>query len=287
MGDRSVCTDYQRLLYLEGVADSVGRSVGEWCAAQLREGVSSSIAGGDWQACDGGDMAWQSLRKELYDGGATLSVTQQTQCWRVDLGVGWSAHLASVAKSTRRRLKMLDHLRSTSRVDWVDSSSQLNAFLEDLIRLHQKRWQAVGEAGCFDEPFTRFISEVCRRAVASGRLRAGRLVEDGSAIAAILAFASGDSWYVYQSGVDPDRFATHPGQLLMLASLRAALSEGCRYWDLLRGDEGYKHQVFGARPTANHRFTCVGKGWWPRLQASVSEAGDWVRRSGGRLLSEV
>jgi CelD/BcsL family acetyltransferase involved in cellulose biosynthesis len=287
LGDRSVCTDYQRLLYCEGAAERVGQCLGDWCAAQLRERTECPLAGADWQACDGQDAAWQSLVAALSAGGGATSVVKQTQCWRVDLGVEWSAHLASLAKSTRRRLRTLDQQRSDYHIDWVGDPSQLDAFQADLIRLHHKRWQVVGESGCFDEAFIAFTTQVCRRALASGRLRAGRLVHEGGAIAALLAFVSGDSWYVYQSGVDPDHFTMRPGQLLMLASLRAAQSEGCRYWDLLRGDESYKHQVFGARPYTNQRFTCVGQGWWPRFHASVSEAGDWLRRSGGRMLCEA
>jgi CelD/BcsL family acetyltransferase involved in cellulose biosynthesis len=287
LGDRTVCTDHQRLLYRDGAAACVGESLGRWCAARLQQPTEDLIVGADWQACDGEDAAWQAFFAALSAAAGGASRAQQTECWRVDLQAGWSAHLASVAKSTRRRLKMLDHMRASRRVEWVESQSQLEPFLADLAGLHRKRWQAAGESGCFDDPFIAFTTQVCSRALASGRLRAGRLMHEGVSIAAVLGFVSGDSWYVYQSGVDPDHFATRPGQLLMLASLRAALAEGCRYWDLLRGDESYKRQVFGARPCANHRFTCVGQGWWPRLQASVTGAGDWLRRSGGRWLSEV
>jgi CelD/BcsL family acetyltransferase involved in cellulose biosynthesis len=88
--------------------------------------------------------------------------------------------------------------------------------------------------------------------LASGRLRLSWLELDGVPAAAEYHFADQATTYAYQGGVDPDRLADEPGRLSTILFLRAAIEQGHRRVDFLRGDEAYKaHWRAEPRPVFN------------------------------------
>ena len=73
-----------------------------------------------------------------------------------------------------------------------------------------------------------------------GKLRLSWLELDDAPIAIEYSFTGGDTVYYYQGGFDPGVSQLGPGWLMSALSLRAAIAEGYRYFDFLRGDEPYK-----------------------------------------------
>ena len=76
--------------------------------------------------------------------------------------------------------------------------------------------------------------------MAAGKLRLSWLELDGAPIAIEYSFTGGDTVYYYQGGFDPAVSKLGPGWLMTALSMRAAIAEGYRYFDFLRGDEPYK-----------------------------------------------
>ncbi|HQU46620.1 MAG TPA: GNAT family N-acetyltransferase, partial [Pirellulales bacterium] len=94
-----------------------------------------------------------------------------------------------------------------------------------------------------------------------------------------------DVVYAYQSGIDPAALGFEPGRLAMIATLRMAIEEGYRAFDLLRGDEPYKaHWRAHPRPSlqvslwsarAADRFR--GGAWRAGLQVRQWLRAGWKR----------
>jgi CelD/BcsL family acetyltransferase involved in cellulose biosynthesis len=115
----------------------------------------------------------------------------------------------------------------------------------------------LGEPGCFSSRnFHDFHRAAAQRLLGRGQLRLSWLELDGAPAAAEYHLAGGGTTYAYQGGVDPARLDEEPGRLSSILCLRAAIDEGQRVFDFLRGDEPYKaHWRATPRPTFNYRVT--------------------------------
>ncbi len=82
------------------------------------------------------------------------------------------------------------------------------------------------------------------------------LVFDGKPIASEFQVACGEVTYAYQAGVDPDALEHEPGRLANIATLKRAIEDGQRGFDLLRGDESYKaHWRAKPKPSVEYRIS--------------------------------
>ena len=95
-----------------------------------------------------------------------------------------------------------------------------------------------------------------------------------------ITVADGAATYAYQGGVDPERLADEPGRLSTILCLRAAIEEGHRRVDFLRGDEPYKAH-WRATPRATYDWRVIPNRRLARLRGRVwnvaDTLGDWVR----------
>jgi CelD/BcsL family acetyltransferase involved in cellulose biosynthesis len=144
--------------------------------------------------------------------------------------------------------------------------------------LHQKRRNAVGDAGCFaDLRFEPFLREAAAQLLARGQLQAFSLWLEGRPIAADIGFraesrtdfGTHSRWLCYQAGIDPDLMEHEPGKLANIHILRHAEKFGLTTVDFLRGDEPYKQQLKAdPHPVCDLRFTAPGMAgnlryaWW-------------------------
>ncbi|BDG05490.1 GNAT family N-acetyltransferase [Anaeromyxobacter oryzae] len=127
----------------------------------------------------------------------------------------------------------------------------LDRIVGDLVRLHTARWGTRGRPGVLaDERLVRFLAEAARGLLARGLLRAYALRAAGATLGVLLGFAARGRTYAYLHGIAPDAARHSPGSLLFLHAIEAAIGEGHRELDFLRGREPYKYR-WGAedRPT--------------------------------------
>jgi CelD/BcsL family acetyltransferase involved in cellulose biosynthesis len=160
-----------------------------------------------------------------------------------------AAFLGSLRGSARRRYGQAYRLvdapaEPLRRVD--DDLPALGRVFDDLARLHQERWNALGFTGLFhDETRLRFHKTVVERFASRGWVRYSSIYDGPRCVAARIAFAYGGRMYDYLSGFDESsRIASRrPGLGLLVALYGAAHREGLTRVDLLRGDEAYKFEL--------------------------------------------
>lgn len=280
LGSGEVCTDHLSLI----------------CRPEDNERVATAVADAltahydDWDllelsAVDADDAPINALLAALEFRECLISRHPADQCWALDLPANWEDYLASISKSHRKQLRQLERrVLESGRTSWlrVESESDLETGWDVLVDLHQRRRRSLGEPGCFaSRLFHDFHHEVVSRLLPKNQLRISWLELDGTPAAAEYHLAGTNTTYAYQGGVDPDRLGEESGRLSTILCLRAAMDEGHRQMDFLRGDEPYKaHWRATPRPTFDCRV--VPNRRIARLRGRVLNLGgavtDWMKQ---------
>ena len=167
-------------------------------------------------------------------------------CPYITLPSSFDEYLASLSSSTRyhirRRLREVLEKRGAT-IQLCETPEEMSSGLETLIQLHLARWRKDGLPGTMGRPgFAAFLHQICTEPPPNSKVRLYRLTYEGQVIAALLVFHFGQSALYYQAGWDPESAlaAQSPAVVLMAHSIADAIASGLRYYEFLRGDEGYK-----------------------------------------------
>ena len=162
--------------------------------------------------------------------------------------------LPDIPAGIRRKLRMSRH-RAERAGGWTVEAAHaetLEACLDTLVRLHQGRWVAQGEAGVLaDAAVLAFWRDAAPGLLAAGLMRLQVLRVGGVAAAAIMALLAPGRIYFYLSGYDIAQSFVSPGTLLLGAMLEQAIAEGRTEAHFLRGQESYKY-AWGAVDRRNY-----------------------------------
>lgn len=119
-------------------------------------------------------------------------------------------------------------------------------FIDNLIDLHTRRWNAQGQPGMVEANRSAgFLSGVASEMSNLGYAKFFTLRFRGDLAAVIFAMEYRNRVYGYMSAFDPDLSAFSFGRILLYESIRHCF-ERCCAWDFLRGEEPYKNE-WGAR----------------------------------------
>lgn len=171
-----------------------------------------------------------------------LSVPSDSEELRQSLSKRQWANLRNARSRTQRQGETIVE---------VATSANAAEFLEDLFRLHTKRWKELGECGVLaDEKLQQFHLVVARSLSSAGKLRLYRMRMNERTIAVNYSFFHQQSVYCYLQGFDPEFSYLSPGTQLMFSVIEEAVRFNARRFDFLRGEEGYKlHWQPRAEPT--------------------------------------
>jgi CelD/BcsL family acetyltransferase involved in cellulose biosynthesis len=163
----------------------------------------------------------------------------------IDLsGLEWPSYLAGLGAAHRADFRRkLRRAGSDCRLAFrtVATEDRRLQALHRLIALHNARWRERGASNAFHTPHhVRFHEEMTRLASERGWLRIHTLWLDGAPAASLYGFRYGSVFSFYQSGFDPAYASYSAGLVTMGLSIRSAIEEGAREYDLLQGDETYK-----------------------------------------------
>ncbi|HEX2970895.1 MAG TPA: GNAT family N-acetyltransferase [Tepidisphaeraceae bacterium] len=180
--------------------------------------------------------------------GCHATVTGDGTCPIADISGGLEAYLARLSTHTRKQLRrqVRGAQKAGAILERATEDADVESYFEDLIRLHQRRWTAVGQPGSFASPrFTEFHRTLARCWVPSGKAVLVRLALNGQVLAVIYGFLVGTKFDFYQSGfaLDEPNGLQSPGMVAFLL-LKARLAErGVTHFDFLRGTSPYKQRL--------------------------------------------
>ena len=182
------------------------------------------------------------LAEMLHD----VAVKDGDTCPLLELPGSWDGFLGKLGSKDRHELR-----RKMKRVNAAALEKVKTDEIHDLYRL-------MGLSNENKEKFmtpdiVAFFDDLVRLFNRREWLRARKLVLDGRTAAMMLAFTLGERIYLYNMGYDPAFRSLSPGIVAVALDIRSAISEGCRYYDFLRGDEDYKYRL-GAIPRRTVRI---------------------------------
>lgn len=160
----------------------------------------------------------------------------------VELPENWDAFLMRLSQGFRKKIRRNRRELADAEFKLAKTHAELDAIFEDLIMLHQERMRSLGKPGAFSSRrFTEFHRLLSHRMLDEGKLYLTALILRGETIAINYGFRENDALYIYQSGIRPlGNNRISPGIALESLCIEDAIRSGARWYDLMRGDEGYK-----------------------------------------------
>ncbi len=144
-----------------------------------------------------------------------------------------------------RRLRWLQR-QPSFRIEVARDGAELDDGLTAFLALHDRRWRGDSDA-VPGSAVTRFHREAAQLLAARGLCRVYLLWLHGHPIAAVYAFVDRRVFYYYLPAFDPAWAHRSVGTVLLGTLVEAARAEGCERFELLRGEEAYKHDWADAR----------------------------------------
>jgi CelD/BcsL family acetyltransferase involved in cellulose biosynthesis len=226
--------------------------------------VANLAADVDWDEFVAGGLveesSWADAIRQAADRHGLKVLTEELEdvCPRVDLAGGHDAYLArlpgrlrqELARKTRKLARDAGELELVE-VPAAEVSDQLDGFLDQAAESFPEK------AGFFSRPeMHAWFRALAGEFVDDGVFRLHRLEVGGLPAASAVSLVHDGEWGLYNSAFDPALGSFAPGVVLVGLLLERAAAEGCRTFDLLRGDEPYKYR-FGAVDRRLLRLTIV------------------------------
>lgn len=177
-------------------------------------------------------------------------------CPRVALPGSWDAYLDTLSKKDRhelrRKMRRFSEAGAEMKLYTLTDPAEVEAALDDFIRLHTISRHDKRE---FMTPqMETFFRAMAVALAGAGLVRLFFVELDGRRVAGLLAFDTGEELLLYNSGYDPAYAHASVGLVSKALALRAAIEDGKRCYDFLRGAEPYKYDL-GAKDLEVHTLT--------------------------------
>jgi CelD/BcsL family acetyltransferase involved in cellulose biosynthesis len=222
------CAEYLAPIYLKGYRSKADHA---FAKAVVNDSTAKSFS-------------FQRVRYDLCENLAK-EIAKQWGMTTTSRSIGWCysmptdrekalAQLSSKQRSTiRRKFSKLDKIPGI-KFEVVEESNWRLSF-QDLVRLHQSRWRALGCDGAFAAPrFCCFHDSLGRELLKRGELFFTRLVLNGDCVATAYCFLSKNICHYYQGGFDYNFYPEISlGSLMHFLTAESAAARGCLWYDYM------------------------------------------------------
>lgn len=159
--------------------------------------------------------------------------------------------------STRKNIRQSMRKLGDIRFECSTSADHAHNIFDDLIRLHQARWQAVGQPGCYaSERFTQFHRTLIDRLVPQQRMLLVRVSNNHEVLGCSQLLIDRNRALVYQGGRVPESNGS-PGLVTDFLSMQECLARGYDAFDFMAGDSIHKRRL-------TNSVTTLSWGTWRR-----------------------
>ena len=243
-------TDYMGPVGLPDAQAQAAREL--WGALDARD---------DWHTADlrglAEDRSWLGfLRETAVAQGLSVEETddQNGVAPFLPLPSTWDGYLdglpAKLRHEIKRKARKLEVETGPFRIVTA-AEETLIPFLDRFVELHR---MSEGPKGVFMQPgmeiFFRRLGEAFGP---PGIFRLTFIEVGGVKAAGTIGFSYGGTFFLYNSAFDRELQQLGPGMVLVGEDIRLAIEDGCRAFDLLKGDYAYKYR-FGAHPRTVKRL---------------------------------
>lgn len=177
----------------------------------------------------------------------SIEFTKTDTCPYIDLTDTSSldSYIKEQKSNARRRLRQARSGSETHyRIEEAGSTEELEIMLEDLIRLHQERWNQIGYPGVFhNHRFKTFFTDIMHLLHSKQMVWFRQALDPYGVNASRMAILYNNRYFDYMSGFDSNSptVKSRPGIGLLLNLVEHSLTHSVERIELLRGEETYKY----------------------------------------------
>jgi len=238
LGIPDVC-DYQDMVMASGHEGPVLQHLLDYLAGQGIERMDLQTLRPDARVC---------LALEQYEEESQWKATRLDEdvSFEMALPEDWEGYLLQLNSKqrheVRRKIRRLEsHGAYAFRMAGYQDDLQ-EASMQFLRLFHLNR---TDKAAFMDETMSAYFRELIQSLAERRMLRLYFLDVDQQPVATVLCFDFNGTRYLYNSGYDAEYHDLSVGILSKVFSIREAIEEGCRAYDLLKGAEAYKKRIGG------------------------------------------
>ncbi len=150
----------------------------------------------------------------------------------------------SLGRSTRANLRKRLREYGDLQLEWAETLEAANHIFEELIELHQARWQADGQPGAFaSRRFSAFQRALLHELFPQGRCVAFRVRHQGVTVGCLFLLVDRGRMLDYLSGLAAFDQKPSPGLVAHYLCQCEALKRGFTAYDFLVGDKRHKDNL--------------------------------------------
>ncbi|MEO1999690.1 MAG: GNAT family N-acetyltransferase [Planctomycetaceae bacterium] len=188
--------------------------------------------------------------------------------------------LTQLSYKSRKRIRKNLKSYGPLTVQWADTRSQAHEILDDLITLHQARWEAVGKTGVFaSQPFLDFHRNLLERLRIGEDVGLFRVLADDKTLGCTHVLIDRNRVLNYQGGTVPLDGKLSPGVIVDYLCIEECLKRNFDAFDFLGHVSHHKRKL----STATSQLLWAVRRR-PRLKYAVVDAAQALRNRWRRLL---
>jgi CelD/BcsL family acetyltransferase involved in cellulose biosynthesis len=241
LGEEEIYGEYYPLVEQE-YTEAIAQSAATYWIGTLRNGSADVI---DFHGFPPESPFMNAFITWLRKGAYVRLVSQNLPHTVVEGATSGEGYLRLLSKRRRQSLQRHDrHLKEAGAEIEVVREWDGGKHFDDLVRLHQMRWERDGQPGRFGSPrFGEFLRSAAECLISEGKARMYFMRFGGERIAGLVTFDVNRQNCQYLVGRNPvhELMRYSVGEVLAMHAFVDAFNEGSIFSDLLGGDYQYKH----------------------------------------------
>ena len=195
------------------------------------------------------DSPWLERLREAAEGaGLLVEIGEDSVAPLLPLPATAEEYLAGLPGKLRHEIKRKARKFREEIGGYEPVRATADTLTDDLDRFVELHRSSEGPKGKFMEPgMEMFFRRLGQEFLPEGVFRLTFIRIDGVKVAGAIGFSLGGSYLLYNSAYDREWSRLAPGMVLVGDLIVEAIAEGCRTFDMLKGDLDYKYR-FGATP---------------------------------------
>jgi hypothetical protein len=174
--------------------------------------------------------------------------------------------LSALGKSTKSNIKRKLKVYGEIKLEWAENQQAAILIFDELIALHQARWQQQGLPGAFaSERFRQFQLNLIHKLLPEQKVVLFKASAQQETIGCLMLLVDQGRLLDYLSGFAPFASGTSPGLMTHYLCMEEALKRGFLAYDFLVGDKRHKENL-GKESTTITWFKAQRKTWKFRMQ---------------------
>jgi CelD/BcsL family acetyltransferase involved in cellulose biosynthesis len=152
--------------------------------------------------------------------------------------------LSALGYATRKNIRKNLKAYGALRTEWAESVAAAESIFDDLVRLHQARWNAVGKPGSYaSRRFLEFHRSLIPRLVPQGQMGLFRVTAGEEIVGCVQVLIDRNRALCYQGGSAPYTDKLSPGVIVDYLCIEECLRRGFDAYDFLGGDAHHKQKL--------------------------------------------